>query len=230
MVCFACTATSGGLSLPKRYQGSTSKRYYLSSGPHSPLCLQDLSNDANLNSSHNASELPMKDTWDDKDPQPAGQRYAADHLVFSFEKLAVDPGGVGGSSGVGGGGVCLTEAPLKSNEDVVGGEGEAVTRQSSVAGGGAKGKGDANNNNSKGGGSTKGSGHSAAGKVFSGRALTVPTAKSQQALGGQKNTRKKGKPGGGKLQGKKSTGSKGERGDYSHHLEGNCIFGQNYHL
>ena len=143
----------------------------------------------------------------------------------------MDPGGVGGSSGVGGGGVCLTEALLKSNEDVVGGEGEAVTRQSSVAGGGAKGKGDPNNNNnSKGGSSTKGVSHSAAGKVFSGRALTAPTAKSQQALGAQKNTRKKGKPGGGKLQGKKSAGSKGERGDYSHHLEGNCIFGQNYHL
>ena len=98
-------------------QGSSSQRYYLSTGPHTPLSRQDLSHNANLNSSHNASELPMKDTWDDKDPQPAGQQYAADHLVFSFERLGSNLGGAGGTGG-GVGGLCLTETLPKSDEDI----------------------------------------------------------------------------------------------------------------
>ncbi|XP_025112777.1 coiled-coil domain-containing protein 18-like isoform X2 [Pomacea canaliculata] len=54
-------------------------------------------NNANLNSSQNASELPMKDTWADTSENEEG--YLMDPMIFSFEKLDGELGKADGDLG-----------------------------------------------------------------------------------------------------------------------------------
>lgn len=206
----------GGLGYSQRPPAGSSQRYFLSSGPHSPLSYHDLShNNANLNSSHNASELPIKDTWDDKDPQSVdGKEYAADHLIFSFERLGAHFVQTGGE-----GGVCLTDA--KADEF----DGEATTLKMSTGPDfGLKSKNDANNDSKKGSSSVgKNQGPSATDKFQAGSARTQSASATKSQPQGQKTGKKKVKLSGnsnGKLHAKRSGSARGEKEDYSHHHQG----------
>ncbi|KAK7491701.1 hypothetical protein BaRGS_00017154 [Batillaria attramentaria] len=77
-------------SSPSSSRGaSTSKqRYYLSLGPSGHLERHHRKS-GHLDRSQNAGELPMKDTWDDRDPDTCGD-VLVDQLVFSFERQAAD--------------------------------------------------------------------------------------------------------------------------------------------
>ena len=169
----------------------------------------------------------MKDTWDDKDPQPSGQDYTTDHLVFSFERMAPNPGEVGGGGGGGGGGGrsggLVDSAPLKAEE---GGGLDSDTVTKGFGPGVATVMGKSDSNIKKAGGGKSGGGQNVSAKVppSHGRSLSAPVVRSQPHNIKDKAARKKGK-GNGKFPVKKTVASKGEKAEYSHHYHGKIMTG-----
>ncbi|XP_076455304.1 uncharacterized protein LOC143289931 isoform X2 [Babylonia areolata] len=190
------------------HQYTTSNyRFYSNS---SPLSRHDLShNNANLPpnphpQSHSVNELPMKDTWDDKDPQDAD--YTTDRLIFSFEKLGAGPADTGGER------VCVKDG--EGNGVAEGSKSDTTAKPPAESSSGPKEKGEGSHGRKGGGGGgTKSAGSvSFKAQAAHSRALSAPSVKVQ----GLKLARRKAKAGGAKVPVKKLSSGKGERGDFSH--------------
>ncbi|KAL8561187.1 hypothetical protein ACOMHN_029258 [Nucella lapillus] len=213
---------------------ASSHHCFLSSQPTSPLSRRDLSqNNANPPlpplSSHSVHELPMKDTWDDKDVG-----YATDHLIFSFEKLGSHLAYNGKEDAtreeVSKSDALTNPRNLTGNNNAGQKEkrngGSSSSRKGGGGGGGGRGGGgggDGGRGGDGGGGGGRGGGggvrSAARSQAAHCRTLSAPMTRTQSV----KLVRRKAKPsaggGGGKVPAKQWSGgrSKGETGDFSHH-------------